>query len=217
MLLERCLGQPGAVSWCPAPGEPVAAVHAALCPAGHHGSVPVVVLDLSEVGGLPAGPVCATDGYCPVCPGERLMPAGIAPAATGGPVARCRCCRAAWWAATGWWGCPDTGRLISVAGPVSEQARVDPAPDAGRICARALAGFLVSGPGPVAQALAESPFGVGLYEHAGRRYAVVTGGSAQIKAVFKVSRAGTLRRLDWLRASAGPAALGLLSTPSHRR
>ena len=76
----------------------------------------------------------------------------------------------------------------------------------------------LAGPRPAdTRALADESSCVCLYEHAGWRYAVVTGRNAQIKAVFKVTHAGGLRPLDWLQASVGPAALGILSTPAHLR
>lgn len=217
VLLRRCLGRPGEASWPPVVGEPVAAVHAAVCPAGHPGSGPVVVVDLSAVHDAPMGLNWGGDGRCPACPDEWLLPAEQTPLAAIQSAGRCRCCLATWWPGTGWWGCPDTGRLISVAGPVSEQAFVCPGPQTSRIRARALAGFLLSGGRPAAHALAREPFGVCVLEHADRRYVVVTNQAARVKAVLKVSRAGTLRRLDWLRASAGPAVSGLLGTPSHLR
>lgn len=218
VLVQRCLGRPGTALTGLGAGGPVAGVHAALCPAGHQGSVPVMVLDLSRAGGPVPRPGFVAPGCCPACPGEQLSPAGHAAAGACGSAAWCRCCLAAWWPGTGWWACPDTGRLISVAGPVSQQARIGCGLAPGRVwAARALAGFLVSGPGPAARAVADGPFCVCLYELAGRRYAVVIGGSAQIKAVFKITRGGAFRPLDWLRASTGPAALGLLGMPAHLR
>ena len=218
MLAHRCLGRPGTALACPEEGGPATTVHAALCPAGHQGSLPVMVLDLSQAGSPPPQPGPVVRGCCPACPGELLSPAGYAAAEKRWPPAWCRCCLAAWWPGTGWWACPDTGRLISVAGPVSQQARTGCGLAPGRVwAARALAGFLVSGPGPAARALADGPFCVCLYEHAGRRYTVVIDSGAQIKAVFKITRGGALRPLDWLRASTGSVPLGLLSTPEHLR
>ena len=36
--------------------QPVAAAHAVICPAGHHGGVPEMVLDISDRGGPPSRP-----------------------------------------------------------------------------------------------------------------------------------------------------------------
>ncbi len=218
MLAHRCLGRPGTALARPQAAESVPTVHAALCPAGHQGVLPVIVLDLSQIGGPPPQPGSVALDCCPACPGEQLSPARHAAAEAGWPPAWCRCCLAAWWPGTGWWACPDTGRLISVAGPVSQQARTGCGLAPGRVwAARALAGFLVSGPVPAVRALADGPFCVCRYELAGRRYAVVIDSGAQIKTVYKITRGGALRPLDWLRASTGSGPLGLLSTPEHLR
>ncbi len=220
MLLERCVGKPGAGFSGEESEYPVTTMHAAVCPAGHEGARPVVVVDLSRSGHRGGELPLVPEGCCPACPGERLMPSGRLPVTAGGPGDWCRCCLAMWRPGTDWWGCADTGRLISVAGPVSPYTRIQAGPDAARIKARALAGFLLSAGRPVAQTLAAGPLHVTVYKHAGRRYAVVTSESAQIKAVFKATTAAgelRLRRLDWLRASAGPAVLALLARPAHRR
>lgn len=214
LLLGRCVGKPGTVLSSTESGEPTT-VHAVVCPAGHVGAEPVVAVDLSAAGHPGWKLSIVPEACCPACPGERLMPSRHLPVTPGGLAGGCRCCLGVWWPGANWWGCADTGRLISVAGPVSTCARVQPGPGSARLQARALAVFSVPAGQP--QALAAGPFRVTLYEHSGHRYAVVTSDAAQVRAVFKVTRAGALRRLDWLRASTGPAALALLARPSHLR
>lgn len=187
LLLGRCVGKPGTVLSSTESGE-LTTVHAVVCPAGHVGAEPVVAVDLSAAGHPGWKLSIVPEACCPACPGEWLMPSRHLPVTPGGLAGGCRCCLGVWWPGTNWWGCADTGRLISVAGPVSTCARVQPGPGSARLQARALAVFSV--PAGQSQALAAGPFRVTLYEHSGHRYAVVTSDAAQVRAVFKMTRAG---------------------------
>ncbi len=95
MPLGRCVGKPGAGSSPAEPDEPRAALYAVVCPAGHEGGRPVVVVDLSAAEDLGWELFCMTDACCPACPGERLMPSWHVPEA-GGRAGECRCCLAVW-------------------------------------------------------------------------------------------------------------------------
>ncbi|HCU92110.1 MAG TPA: hypothetical protein DHU96_04990 [Actinobacteria bacterium] len=175
------------------------------CPAQHTATRPYVITEkLAPVSGGGQVVVRRSDNCCPACPDVQLTPHMVVPGGAEMPAHRCPCCEAIWRHGIGRWECLGFGRLVrhdpsqrdagnqlscqahsmSGTGPVHDRQLRNRALTAWLLSARALHAGVAPAPAVSSH----------LCEHDGRRYAVVTGTTTQVLAVYRVSATGRLTR-----------------------